>query len=435
MSKRANKRQRDNRRTASPIRVGVDTATSSGASGTSSLRSKGRVAIYSNSPWAPTGYGQQTAQLSQRLLKHGYKVAVLSNYGLEATSTDWNGIRIYPRGFDNYSNDVIAANAKHFFEQEPEVPSLLITLYDAWVIKNPSLNQFKVASWIPIDHLPAPAEVLKYCQQDFVTPIAMSQFGSKMLTNAGIEHEYAPHGIESVFKPTEYFDDDGDKVFPRPFMEVEDDDFVVTINSANKGIPPRKGFGEMFLAFSIFAKDKPDAKLYVHSERDGAAGGIKMLDLAKACGIEEQVKFVNQYAIRSGVPNQLLAAIYTTSDVFLCTSLGEGFGIPVIEAAACGTKVIVTNATAQPELVGEGWIVNGQPWWDALQSSWWVIPNVQEIVSALEEAYANRGKSQTQIDHAAKYQADTVFDTYWLPIIDKLMKGEHGDNERLLQSQ
>ena len=436
LSKRANKHQRNLGRAAEPIRTRTNQIGSGDTPGTSGGGSKGRIAIYSNSPWAPTGYGQQTAQLSKYLSQDGYAVSVISNYGLEATSTDWQGIRIYPRGFDAYSNDVISAHARHWFEQEPDVPNLLLTLYDVWVIKNPSLKEFNVASWVPIDHMPIPVEVLKYCRQDFVHPIAMSKFGSDQLTKHDVEHSYAPHGIETIYRPTEYYQDGDEKTYPRDFMEVGKDDFVVTINSANKGIPPRKGFAEMFLAFSLFAADKPDAKLYVHTERDGAAGGIRLLDLMKSVGLtDDKVKFVNQYAIRSGIPPQLLAAIYTTSDVFLCTSLGEGFGIPVIEAAACGTKVIVTNATAQPELVGEGWLVDGQPWWDALQSSWWVIPNVQEIVSALEEAYLKRGRSETQIQHAAEYEASNVYRNHWQPIIEKLLKGQNGNHERILQSK
>jgi hypothetical protein len=42
----------------------------------------GHVSFVSNSPGQPTGYGQQGAMLVERMVRHGLKVAALSNYGL-----------------------------------------------------------------------------------------------------------------------------------------------------------------------------------------------------------------------------------------------------------------------------------------------------------------------------------------------------------------
>jgi hypothetical protein len=43
----------------------------------------GLISLVSNSPGQPTGYGQQGAMLVERMVRHGIKVAALSNYGLE----------------------------------------------------------------------------------------------------------------------------------------------------------------------------------------------------------------------------------------------------------------------------------------------------------------------------------------------------------------
>jgi hypothetical protein len=45
-------------------------------------------------PWAATGYGTQTAQVTQRLKEIGHDVAIFSNYGLEGSNNEWNGIPV-----------------------------------------------------------------------------------------------------------------------------------------------------------------------------------------------------------------------------------------------------------------------------------------------------------------------------------------------------
>ena len=346
-------------------------------------------------------------------------------YGLAGSSSTWNGFKVYPQGLAAYSDDVVVAHTMEWANQDLSTPSLLMTLFDVWVLKSDSLKTLKnIASWVPIDHQPTPPDVLQFLERDNVKPIAMSKFGSRMLDVAGVEHLYVPHAIEPVFQPTESVTlANGNKMTGREFMGWEEDRFVVTMVATNKGSQPaRKAWAENILAFSIFAKDKPDAVLYLYTEPDGAMAGISLPTLLDACGVDkDRYKVVDQYAYRHGMPQNLMAAMYTASDVLLACSMGEGFGIPVIEAQACGCRVIVSNFTAQPELVGEGWTVEGQPWWDAAQRSWFFTPNVPDIVNALKAAYdAPRSRSQDAITHAQGYGADTVFEQYWKPAMKEL---------------
>lgn len=387
--------------------------------------SKRPILWASNSPTAGTGYGQQTAQVVQRLQKAGHPTAVASNYGQEAVQGEWRGVRVLPRGFDMYSNDVVGAYQELWTHENGGTPALVITLFDVWVFQGAPWDRIpKVASWVPIDHAPIPPKVMDWLKRPNVVPIAMSQFGAEQMQAADLEHFYVPHAIEKVFMPTPSVTaNNGTEVPARQLLGWEDDHFVILMNAANKGVtPPRKSWDTNLLAVSMFMKDHDDARLYLHTERDGAMGGVNLPALLSGVGIpQEKVRFTEPFSYRMGLPQEALAAMYSGADVLLAPSLGEGFGVPTIEAAACGLRVIVSNWSASPELVGEGWMVEGQPMWDPMQGSWWMVPSVGSTIEALEKAYAApRGPSQAQITHAAKYDADYVFNNQWKPILKAL---------------
>jgi len=386
-----------------------------------------RLVWFSNAAFASTGYGVQTAQVVERLQRDKHEVAIACNFGLSGTETDWNGIKLLPTGVSQYSDDILCAHWQRWSAGSKK-PSAVITLFDVWALKNPSIDQIgKIAAWVPIDHQPAPPEVIQWLRKPNVMPIAMSQFGSRMLELEKVDHEYAPHAFDpESFKPTPSFlDAQGKAIRGRDIMEIDNPDaFVVMMNAANKGrTPPRKCWGENLLAFSVFAQDKPDAILYLHTDESAALGGVDIPNLIRSCGIpREKVRIVNQYLYRTNMPQTALAALYSDANVLLATSAGEGFGVPVIEAQACGLPVIVSSFSAQPELVGDGWVIDGQPLWDANQASWFFTPHVHLIISALEDAYQReRGKpSADAIAFAKAYEADAVYAKHWRPIMQRL---------------
>lgn len=378
---------------------------------------------HSNAPWANTGYGQQTAQVVRRMVKDGHALAIAANYGLEATVTEWEGATVYPRGYDAWNNDIVGPYFDDWKAQHPGHHHMQFTLFDVWIYDSPRFDDIQTASWVPIDHMPAPPKVLDFLRKPTVTPIAMSKFGERMMQEAGVDCLYAPHAIEtSVFKPVGRVKVNGKMMTGREIMGLSEDAYVVGMFNANKGVSPsRKAWAENFLAFSIFAHAHPDAVLYVHTDRDGALGGLKLAELAKHCNIPSgQIKFVNQYALRLGIPAEGVAALMSACDVGLLPSMGEGFGITSIEMQACGTPVIVSDFTAQPELLGDGWLVEGQPWWDESSQAWFTVPFVSSIVDGLEAAYV-RGKGRSaKAEKFVKenYDADVVYDRYWRPILD-----------------
>lgn len=382
-----------------------------------------RILWASNAPWAPTGYGEQTQQAIYRIRQDGHEVAVAANYGLEAMTTEWDGFKVYPRGFDAYSNDVIPAYAMDWGKPTGRQP-LVITLFDCWVFRGGGWDVLEqIASWVPIDHFPVPPAVAEWLRRPTVTPIAMSKFGADAMDRLDIENKYIPHAIDlRTFKPTEKIIGTEGAIEARRWIDVPDDAYLVGMVSANKGTHDRKSFSEAFLAMSMVMQSNPDVWLYLHTEPSPAMQGIDLRALLNATGVPaDRVRFVDSYSYRMGIPKEALAAIYSSLDLLLAPSRGEGFGIPVVEAQACGTPVVVSNATAQPELVGDGLAVDVQPLWDSTQGAWWFTPHVPALVDAIQQMVSRGGgRSLKAIEFAKQYDADAVYADSWRSLLKEL---------------
>lgn len=375
-----------------------------------------RIAFFSNSPLVGTGYGTQAADVLPRFKADGYEVASVANYGIAGATVDWGGIPILPQGYDGWSNDLAPLHIKHFIKDD----GIGIVLYDVWTLKGPLWDGIPLACWVPVDHDPAPPEVVAFFKQPNQRhwAIAMSEFGRDRLTRAGVDDVlYVPHAID-----TNLFTPEGPNF--RAQLGIPADAHLTVVNNANKGNPPRKSWPELLAGWSIFAKQRPDAWLYLHTEQHGIGSGLNLVRLLHAVGAPmDRVKIVPQYQYRTGIPTSEMPAIYRMGDVLLQPSRGEGFGIPAIEAQACAVPVIVSKFSAQPELVGAGWQVGGQLDWAEGMASWQLIPAVSEIVEALLAAYDAKDDKNLRAkarEFALGYDSAVVYEKHWRPTLAEL---------------
>ena len=380
-----------------------------------------KITLVSNAPGVASGYGQQSAYLVQRLIADGHDVAVAANFGLDGRILDEGGYRVYPRDSDQYG--IGLAPFQHGHHMAPQRPDegWMLALYDAWPLDSWGDEVFRtvpVAGWYPVDHLPVPPEVLPVARKTRLV-IAMSRFGQEQFAAVGVPSRYVPHAIDTaVYSPTA-------KGGFRAGMGIPEDAFLVGIVAANIGsTPPRKGWGEMFFALGRFMRDHPEAWLYVHTNKAGIRG-VPLHVLEVAAGIPaERVRYVDQVAYRMGmVTPEAMATMYASLDVHLLSSYGEGFGIPVVEAAACGTPSIVSDGTAQRELVGAGWTVAVEPFWDHNAGAWFHRPSIGSILRRLEESLADRGNQQRRAAaraFAEEYDVDLVHARYWRPVLAEM---------------
>lgn len=382
---------------------------------------RGQIALATNSPGVSTGYGQQAEYLVNRLVRHGLDVAVFSNFGqegrIETGKTPHGKYRIYPKGWAAHSQDVVMTWWKDFTAGKSD-PAKLLTLYDVWIYTQTQL-ECEVLSWVPLDHVTLPPMVKQVLERPNFYPITMSPHGQRQLEAAAITSTYIPHAIDTaVYKPTAKF---RGRTFKQR-LGVSEDTFVVSMVAANKAdrVLHRKAIAEQILAFSIFHKKHPASHLYLHTDPSPAMGGFDIGHLLRACGLSsDNTTVADRDQLRIGYDKKDLAAIYSGSDVLMSASLGEGFGIPTVEAQACGTRVITSSWTASQDLAGpDSYLVEGQPFWHEPQLSWYQIPLLDSLVTALERAAdAERGVSESSVEFAKGFDVERVWARDWMPLL------------------
>jgi len=150
--------------------------------------------------------------------------------------------------------------------------------------------------------------------------------------------EVIRHGVDRTrFHPVDR------RAFLRHFGLPEDRRYMLYVGSEQ----PRKNVPAVVRTFIRARKEFPDLILL----KVGRADEVKhfpireqLLSQLSAAGLRNQALFFDF------VPDDLMAGAYSAADVFVFPSLYEGFGMPVLEAMACGTPVVTSNTTAIPEI-------------------------------------------------------------------------------------
>jgi glycosyltransferase involved in cell wall biosynthesis len=352
---------------------------------------KKRVLFLTEATYLSTGYATYAKQILDRLYDSGkYEIAEFSIYGAE-DAVERKGMR-----WKNYPNMPDKTNKKEteFYSSSPEHQFgswrfeqvcldfkadvvLLIRDYwmDSFVYKSPYRRIFK-SIWMPtVDAYPQNKEWLHvYGSMDGIITYSDWALDSlkKQMTDSTNFLSAAPPSASECFKPLNK-EDHKRKLGMDPSMNI-----IGTVMRNQR----RKLFPALFEAFGKYLKKTKDTKtfLYCHTSYPDNGWDIGTLlheneissrvifsYMCKSCNNLEICKFhdackqcsaCNRFSslpvsVSNGVSSETLSEIYNLFDLYVQCASSEGFGLPQVEAAACGVPIATVDYSAMSDIVSK----------------------------------------------------------------------------------
>ena len=398
-----------------------------------------KILLVSDGPFHSTGYGTQIDVLARKMVVDGHKVWIYAPGAFWFAQTPWvDGIIVLGSfsGDDRWGNRGLRAYVDWI------QPDVVISWLDCQGMYAYGWDPIPTIMWAPIDTEPIPKSevmILRRAERLLVPSI----WGKEILKQHGLASTYVPCGLD-----TQLYDiDDEARLRWRTAIQpqIPDETFLIGMVGLNCGSPDRKGYGYAFDIIKAFTEAHPNESIcaYLHTNPTGEDGAINLYELRDQLKLEDRI-YLQRPGLPFGARPEYMRDLYNAFDVFLHTSLTEGFGLPVIEAQACGVPVVVNACTSVSELVLNGG--KAKP-----ASSVWVStatriypPSISRMTARLEAEYQRwltetpeeRLRRRREIRRSVmRFEWDQAYEKYWRPILATIPRPvdfEAGERKLLL---
>lgn len=364
-----------------------------------------KILLWSDSPFLPTGQGRVMLELGRRLQKDGHVVKSLAwrlgNARDEVIKPEWPVIFI-PGECYRVSNVEMLVNILK--EENADVCLALGDVFHFWGFQcvKDELRKLGIKTffhlYVNVDGENYPPKY-RAVVQSFNGVTCTSNFASEQMKRiTGKSYPVAWHGVNSsVFCPVKFENNqpcDLSNVFSQTFGSWKDY-FIATFVGRNAS---RKSLHVFMEAISKIQHTCPKFRaLFVTNPIDNC--GYPLQELASAMRVDyDRIGYILT-SVDTPISEFKLNAIYNQSTVLVNCSLGEGFGLPLLEAMAAGTPVVGVDNSAVSELLkGRGILVDADETWWSGQASKHPYSSPGKFVSALEHLYRDWENGSREIE-------------------------------------
>lgn len=149
-------------------------------------------------------------------------------------------------------------------------------------------------------------------------------------------------------------------------------------------LEPRKNLPTLLKAYHQLKKRNINHKLVIAGKK-----GWKYQEIFETI---DKLNLKDDIIFTGYVPENYLPALYNAADVFVYPSIYEGFGLPPLEAMACGTPVITSNTSSLPEVVGNAGIMVDPNNIDMLATAMYEVLSDDSLMKEMAKKGLDRAK-------------------------------------------
>jgi glycosyltransferase involved in cell wall biosynthesis len=316
----------------------------------------------------------------------GHDISVLGLNYLGDYSPEIKDLKVYRANTKSHEDTFGTRRVAELVELvDPEVIVIAHDPQAIWqyIFQNPwdpkqSLLTRPIIAYVPVDGYDYPPDLVELLPRA-VNFVAMSQHGAGTFKPSTVVY----HGIDADdFYPME------DKRACREALGLDPDKFLILRVDTNSG---RKDYAATIKAVAPLLEKHRDMALHLHASGDPRMPGVNIPVMVSRYDLApDQFSVSDLPTSTTGWPTEKLRTLYNAADLFVTTSRGEGFGLTIAEALACGVPVVAQNVAAIPEVVGPGGVLiepQRRLTVPAGQDLW--LADIDAFTEAIEQLYTN----------------------------------------------
>lgn len=296
------------------------------------------------------GAGRYVAELARRLPPAGVETTLVARQGDGLRWASWSPdatiAPIVPEArmsrllYEAYSLGTSAParhaevwHAPHYTMPRRGSTPTVVTIHDLTFFTNPEWHERSKVVFF--------RRAIAYSARHATVLVSVSDFTARQIDVYLPQHApvvVAPHGVDlERFTPT----DEGDAELLASHGLANDVPYVFFLGT----LEPRKGLDVLLRAFDELSTRESSVELWLAGQSGwGLPAFESQLERHRAAPRIRRLGFVDE---------QLLPALLRRASVVAYPSRGEGFGLPVLEAMACGALVVTSRDTVMAEVAGE----------------------------------------------------------------------------------